>query len=866
MSDAPSSTSDKSSTTSPRSFLDQRTSAVGSNAQTSNGAPKVAFLPGQSGGGGGSVFEESALRRQSPESDAVASSDDEEQKGSGFFSKGAVLQLSSRRPSYAAEFHTRQRTYSITSGGPLSPTTSHPSTPQGDTAAWAAGGSGAAASSGSALGPLWGGSIWNADPSRKSPPKQLNMQLQSSSGISNQNPLFAGSEALPSPTTMPANSNSEFPIPIPLVPQYRNYRSMSFSVGQQMELEDQTRPRLSPPGMLGGRSHAQPGLQHRPSRPSLLSGEQFADSPSPLRSVFENEDEETGSFPQTSYFQGHPTTYSRAKYETTTFRGRSASAATIPVMQLAASGLALGGKDDRIDEYSESALAEEDDIDFSQFHEQRRFSEAPRTTSLMFQGAENQRVENLRQTTWQSGGMFGLGDAGTQSRRHSFAGLGADFAGSDLLAKRSIATGENGMALGSREALYGENARLPHRQSFSAKAAPMGPPAGTSQSHHLQQLPPYASNSRASPPPGPHRGMMSMSMHAQPRSQQLLYFVTFKACRGDVFYVQEGTGLRVRVGDLVIVEADRGTDLGTVIAENISWQRAKELKEQYAKEQYNVLMMYASRRTTAAAPPAASSAGLNGANGSPFANGSSTGSMGHGHAQGQEGQTADLKPKMIKRLAQPHEIQTLRDKEANEAKAKRVCQQKVLEHRLPMEILDAEFQMDWKKLTFYYFADSYINFNSLVTDLFKVYKTRIWMSAMNPASFAHPAGVHPPGPGISPSAAGALGPIGETSDVMHPQYVNQGQAYSAYPSAGSAGGVLGGAPRASAQQQHGSMAGFPSRHSPSATDFVPHSGYNPGYLNGVSSQQSAFTLGDGHGHNGTSELWMGLQGLSLNSH
>jgi cell fate regulator YaaT (PSP1 superfamily) len=187
--------------------------------------------------------------------------------------------------------------------------------------------------------------------------------------------------------------------------------------------------------------------------------------------------------------------------------------------------------------------------------------------------------------------------------------------------------------------------------------------------------------------------MMGMPMHAQPRSQQLLYFVTFKACRGDVFYVQEGTGLRVRVGDLVIVEADRGTDLGTVIAENITWQRAKELKEQYAKEQYNVLMMYASRRTTAGAPPTASPAGLNGANGPPFANGNSTGAMVHGHAQAQEGQTADLKPKMIKRLAQPHEIQTLRDKEANEAKAKRVCQQKVLEHRLPMEILDAEFQM-----------------------------------------------------------------------------------------------------------------------------------------------------------------------------
>lgn len=49
-------------------------------------------------------------------------------------------------------------------------------------------------------------------------------------------------------------------------------------------------------------------------------------------------------------------------------------------------------------------------------------------------------------------------------------------------------------------------------------------------------------------------------------------------------------------------------------------------------------------------------------------------------------------------------------------------------------------QRDWKKLTFYYFADEYINFNSLVTDLFKIYKTRIWMSAINPASFQTPLG------------------------------------------------------------------------------------------------------------------------------
>ena len=60
---------------------------------------------------------------------------------------------------------------------------------------------------------------------------------------------------------------------------------------------------------------------------------------------------------------------------------------------------------------------------------------------------------------------------------------------------------------------------------------------------------------------------------------------------------------------------------------------------------------------------------------------------------------------------------------------------------------------DYHKLTYYYFAESYVNFNELVTDLFKQYKVRIWMSAVNPASVINPAGmmqVQPPsaiGPG-----------------------------------------------------------------------------------------------------------------------
>lgn len=148
--------------------------------------------------------------------------------------------------------------------------------------------------------------------------------------------------------------------------------------------------------------------------------------------------------------------------------------------------------------------------------------------------------------------------------------------------------------------------------------------------------------------------------------------------------------MQVKVGDLVIVEADRGTDLGTVANANIDWAAAKELKEHYAEEHYKWLMMF-SRHGQNGSTPASNP------NAATPSNGAHLGAVGGMGPPGQsplaDSSSIEIKPKMIKRLAQPHEIQTLRDKEGNEAKAKRMCQQKVIEHHLNMEILDAEFQM-----------------------------------------------------------------------------------------------------------------------------------------------------------------------------
>jgi len=75
------------------------------------------------------------------------------------------------------------------------------------------------------------------------------------------------------------------------------------------------------------------------------------------------------------------------------------------------------------------------------------------------------------------------------------------------------------------------------------------------------------------------------SINSSGRSTAPLFIVEFKAARNDIFYVADpvsfyadGAG-ELRVGELVIVEADRGRDLGRVTHGNIStadveaWQR-----------------------------------------------------------------------------------------------------------------------------------------------------------------------------------------------------------------------------------------------------------------------------------------------------
>ncbi|KAF2020903.1 hypothetical protein BU24DRAFT_456929 [Aaosphaeria arxii CBS 175.79] len=287
--------------------------------------------------------------------------------------------------------------------------------------------------------------------------------------------------------------------------------------------------------------------------------------------------------------------------------------------------------------------------------------------------------------------------------------------------------------------------------------------------------------------PNPHTGPANTNPYAVPavmgRPGRRLYVVVFKCSRAEIYYTYDNTGLEIRRGDLVIVEGDRGCDLGQVSHADVSMEDAKKYKAEASDEHYRWLVMFSQYSLAGTSNDSGMLGALARANG--FPNNINRGALTNpGTAQDQ---TQELKPKMIKRLAQQHEIAALRDKEGQEAKAKRVGALKAAEHKFPMEILDAEYQADHNKLTYFYYAETYVNFNDLVVDLFKQYKVRIWMSAVNPASVVNPAGtsqIQPPsaiGPGAilhnrSPNSAAAVGPgFGSSANAFRQNNRQQGR-------------------------------------------------------------------------------------------
>lgn len=81
--------------------------------------------------------------------------------------------------------------------------------------------------------------------------------------------------------------------------------------------------------------------------------------------------------------------------------------------------------------------------------------------------------------------------------------------------------------------------------------------------------------------------------------------------------------------------------------------------------------------------------------------------------------------KKMLRVATKDDKKRLKKNKDKEKEALKICEQKILEHKLNMKLVDVEYTFDNSKILFYFTADGRVDFRALVKDLASVFKTRI---------------------------------------------------------------------------------------------------------------------------------------------
>ncbi|KAF2800162.1 hypothetical protein K505DRAFT_229341 [Melanomma pulvis-pyrius CBS 109.77] len=651
----------------------------------------------------GPLFDKSKLqmRRPTPDSDVLASSDDDHDHVPARLAPTNPYPVG-RRASQGWMHDIRpNRKFSLPSGTlagsqPTTPSLEQPPQPPQQPRAAA---------------PSFG---WNTS-SFSSTPSGTRLQEMLPSPTTSAHPT--GEKLLQSPTTVEADDGIGFLLN-QQGPIRKQVRSQSYSIGQQ-DIEN------SPVGQFSARVRS--SVRHRPSKPSLLG-----DSAVGLSQLREDDVDEVESSNGSEQGVRLPPGYwereqkqallKQAAEQNARTRHRTASSGS-PVNQhrrKTTQGLRNMSKPD-----SDYAIEELDDsetqIDGPKLSLTRRFSEHV--------AAREPEIDH-QMPQWATGNILQADNLG---RRHSFATVGSHQAAFPLSTLEDTYEVDETLT----------SPIMPQPEPFDASAyfAGYGPASRAINASAI---------SAAHPDPHTATNHSNQNPYTVPailgRPGRRLFIVAFKCSRADIYYLYDNTGLEIRRGDLVIVEGDRGCDLGQVTYADISLEDAKKYKTEASEEHFRWLVMFSQYSLAGSSNDSSMLGALAKANGFPNVNRATLTGMG-GTLE------IETKPKMIKRLAQQHEISALRDKEGSEAKAKRLGAQKAAEHKLPMEILDAEYQADYHKLTYFYYADQYVNFNDLVTDLFKQYKVRIWMSAVNPASVVNPAGLQvPPPSAIGPGA------------------------------------------------------------------------------------------------------------------
>jgi len=81
--------------------------------------------------------------------------------------------------------------------------------------------------------------------------------------------------------------------------------------------------------------------------------------------------------------------------------------------------------------------------------------------------------------------------------------------------------------------------------------------------------------------------------------------------------------------------------------------------------------------------------------------------------------------KTVIRLGTEEDAQAVEENHRREAEAFAICKEKIIEHHLPMKLIEVESTFDAAKIIFYFTAEGRVDFRELVKSLAAIFRTRI---------------------------------------------------------------------------------------------------------------------------------------------
>lgn len=193
-----------------------------------------------------------------------------------------------------------------------------------------------------------------------------------------------------------------------------------------------------------------------------------------------------------------------------------------------------------------------------------------------------------------------------------------------------------------------------------------------------------------------------------------LVLVLNKSGRFEILTISINSNLRLKKGDLVIIDGDRGKDIAFVLDPNLSIELAI-LINYLKKRQHLKCINYSNEKTEK------------------LSISNTVKDLINGNGILDEETQFQIPSKQILRFVTKQEIEILKFKFYEEIKAFKTGVLKISNIdslSKDLVILNCEYQFDQKKLIYYYNSNKRLDFRNLIKELFKIYKTRIWLCAV----------------------------------------------------------------------------------------------------------------------------------------